>query len=59
MTLDGPAGPERLSTIGESVEIVKHGRIVAVALNAGLALLTSDRMILSWSGPLQRMDTRL
>jgi PIN domain nuclease of toxin-antitoxin system len=37
--------------------------IVAVALNADLTLLTSDRKILDWSGllqrPLQRMDTRL
>jgi PIN domain nuclease of toxin-antitoxin system len=33
--------------------------IVAVALNAGLTLLTSDSKSLAWSGLLHRMDTRL
>lgn len=33
--------------------------IVATALALGAALMTSDRKILAWSGPLDRIDARL
>ena len=31
---------------------------MAVAINVGLTLLTSDEKILTWPGQLARMDTR-
>jgi PIN domain nuclease of toxin-antitoxin system len=33
--------------------------ITAVAINAGLTLLTADEKILKWNGQLQRLDSRL